>query len=180
MSLFGKYRERIQHQHGWEVELRCPRCHHEDLPQYVGWTPSRSINTGDTPTIYANLLCPQCGQDLKKPAADKLRELFRDVSIPPRNKSLLSIFLFVMIGLPIMMAGILFAGVRAGWWDNGAFVWFGLLWIVFAPAIVLFNYSVHSIRFSCECGDPRYLFMGMLGRSYCYRCSCGKLLRLRD
>ncbi len=180
MSLMARYKERVQHQHGWEVELQCPQCNHEGVPEYVGWTPSSAINLGDTPTIYANLSCPQCGHDLKDAAGEKLRELFKDVSIPPRNKGLLYGLILAVVGLPLALAGIIWAGVNAGWWGEGAFVWLTLCWIVVGPAIFIFNYKVHSIRFTCECGHPRYVFMGMLGRSYCYRCSCGKLLRVRD
>jgi hypothetical protein len=44
-----------------------------------------------------------------------------------------------------------------------------------------FNYQIASIRCWCECGRPGYKFMGLLGRSYCYRCSsCGRRLRLKD
>ena len=53
--------------------------------------------------------------------------------------------------------------------------------LLLQPMILLFNWQVHSPRFRCDCGQPAYKFMGMLGRSYCYRCSsCGRLLRLRD
>jgi hypothetical protein len=180
MSLMARYKQRGQHQHGWEVELECPKCHHQGVPQYVGWTPGNAINIGSTPTIYANLLCAECGHDLKEPAGEKLRELFKDVSIPPRNKGLIYRFLFAVIGIPLMVTGIVGAGVVAGWWGNRAFLWLNIWWIIAGPAILIFNDKVHSIRFACECGKPNYLFMGMLGRSYCYRCSCGKLLRVRD
>jgi hypothetical protein len=180
MSLLDKYRERVQHEHGWEVTLRCPNCHQESVPQYIGWTPSNAVNFGDTPTIYANLSCPECGADLKAEAGQKLQELFQDVVIPPRNKGLLYGFILAVAGLPLMVTGFIWAGVLAGWWNYGAFIWLNLCWLVVAPAIFIFNYHVHSIRFTCQCGQPRYLFMGMLGRSYCYRCSCGKLLRVRD
>ncbi len=31
MSLWTKYKERVHHQHGWEVELRCPEYKYESL-----------------------------------------------------------------------------------------------------------------------------------------------------
>lgn len=180
MSWLSKYKERAQHQHGWEAELRCPECKHDGMPKYDGWTPSNAINFGDTPTIYANLTCSECGHDLKDAAGEKLKELFKEVAIPTRNMGLLYGFLLIVIGLPLIVIGIIWAGVMAGWWRYGAFVWLNLLWIALLPAIYIFNYKVHSIRFTCECGQPRFLFMGLLGRSYCYRCSCGKFLRVRD
>ena len=171
MSLLANYRERVQHQQGWEVELRCPECNHDGVPKYNGWTPSKAIKLGNTPTIYANVTCSECSHNLKPAAGEKLTELFKDVAIPPRNKSLLYKFLFVVIGLPLILMGLLWAGAIAGWWGYGAFVWLNLLLVIILPAIFVFNYKVHSIRFACECGDPKYLFMGLLGRSYCYRCS---------
>ena len=180
-SFLSKYKERAQHQHGWEVELQCPECNHDGKPKYDGWTPNKAVKFGDTPTIYANVTCSECGHDLKTEAGKKLTELFKDVSIPPRNKRLLYGFISVVVGVPLILAGLLWAGVAAGWWGYPAFGWLNLLWIIVVPAILYFNYKVASIRFACECGDPKYLFMGLLGRSYCYRCStCGKLLRVRD
>jgi ribosomal protein S27E len=181
MSLLAKYQERVQHQHGWEVELQCPECNHVAVPKYDGWTASKAIKLGDTPTIYANLTCSDCGRDLKEAAGGKLKELFKDVAIPVRNKGLLYKFLFVVIGLPLILMGFLWAGVVADWWGYGAFGWLGLIAFITTPAIFYFNYNIHAIRFVCECGNPRYLSMGLLGRSYCYRCSsCAKCLRLRD
>jgi hypothetical protein len=41
--------------------------------------------------------------------------------------------------------------------------------------------TIYADLFCDHCGEPDYVFLGMLGRSYCYRCSsCGRLLRLRD
>ncbi len=180
MSLLSKYKERVQHQHGWEVELQCPECGHDGKPKYDGWTVSKLIKLGDTPTIYANLTCSKCGHDLKEAAGGKLKELFKDVAIPARNKSLMYGFLFIVIGLPLIWVGSIWAGVMADWWGYGAFGWLALPVFITTPAIFYFNYKVHAIRCVCECGNPRYLSMGLLGRSYCYRCSCGRLLRVRD
>jgi hypothetical protein len=180
-SFLSKYKERVQHQHGWEVELQCPECNHDGKPKYGGWTPSKAIKFGDTPTIYANLTCSECGHDLKSEAGTKLTELFKEVRIPPQNKRLLYGFIFVVYGLPLIFAGILWAGVAAGWWGYSSFVSLSLVVWAIVPAIFYFNYKVHSIRFVCECGDPKYLSMGLLGRSYCYRCSsCGRLLRAKE
>ncbi len=53
--------------------------------------------------------------------------------------------------------------------------------LLLPPAIFWFNWQIHGARHRCECGQPAYVFMGLLERSYCYRCStCGKLLRVRD
>ena len=64
--MLAKYRERMQHEHGWEVELRCQRCGSDAMPIFKGWTPSLAINYGNRPTIYANLECPRCGEDLRR------------------------------------------------------------------------------------------------------------------
>ena len=178
-SFLSKYKEQVRHQHGWEVELQCPECSHEGLPMYNGWTPSSAVNSGNTPMIYVDLTCSECGHELKSVAGTKLTELFTDVSIPARNKGLIYAFI-VSVGLPLVFAGLIWAGASAGWWGRD-FLWLALLPILFSPLIFFWSNFVASISWTCECGKPSYLLMGMLGRSYCYRCSsCGTLLRMRD
>jgi hypothetical protein len=47
-------------------------------------------------------------------------------------------------------------------------------------AIRTFNRRVYGLKAQCACGQPAYHFMGLLGRTDCYRCAtCGRLLRLR-
>lgn len=180
-ELITKYGERMQHQHAWEVELNCPACGVTAVPVFHGWTPSYAINVGNTPTIYANLTCPRCGADLRGTAGKKLVERFADESIPPRNRQVLIRFLAISLGIPLLATAGLFIGVWAGWWGYGAFVILTPLCLVSLPFIRWLNWQVASLRYQCECGQPAYKFMGMLGRSYCYRCStCGRLLRLRD
>ena len=181
MSLLTRYRERLQNEHGWQVELECSQCGHVGLPKCDGWTPSNVIRLGDKPTIYANVTCPECGKSLKDEAGHKLVELFSGVVTSAQNKRLLYGFVLVALVLPLILFAVLYTGFVVGWWGNLAFVWLNLVWILATPAILVFNYKVASIRFICECGKPHYLFMGLLGRSCCYRCStCGRLLRLRD
>jgi len=180
-EMLARYRERMQHQHAWEVELTCPACGFTGLPVFHGWTPSNAVNFGKKATIYANLTCPQCQADLKEAAAKKLVELFADVAVPPRNRQVMARFLAVTLGIPLLLAVGLFLGVWAGWWSGRAFVILTPLSMVFLPFIFWLNWQVASLRYQCECGQPAYKFMGLLGRSYGYRCStCGKLLRLRD
>lgn len=180
-TLMQKYRERLQHQHAWEVELTCPSCGFTGLPVFHGWTPSYAINLGNTPTIYAQLTCPKCGADLKKAAGQKSVELFADVAIPPRNRRVLAWFLGLWVGGTLLLVAVLFAGVWAGWWGYGVFTILSLLTVFIAPSVMWLNWQIASFRYQCECGHPAYKFMGMLGRSYGYRCStCGRLLRLRD
>jgi hypothetical protein len=58
---------------------------------------------------------------------------------------------------------------------------FRLPLLLLAPAIFWFNWRIASIRHRCACGRPDYRLMGLIGRSYAFRCStCGRLLRLRD
>lgn len=180
-TLLTRYRERLQHQHGWEVELRCPACAASALPSLDGWTPSYAVNFGDAPTIYANVTCSKCGVDLKDAAGKKLVEIFAGVPVPPRNNWLLVWFLVFAVGTPLLLTAGLYLGVLAGWWGYRGFVGLSFLPVLLWPVLMWFNWQVASIRFQCACGNPAYKFMGLLGRSYCYRCSsCGKLLRLRD
>jgi hypothetical protein len=171
----------MQHQHGWDVELQCPRCGNIAVPVFRGWTPSRAISLGNTPTIYADLDCARCGASLRDAAGRKLVELFTDVSIPLRNRQLIAWFLTCMVRAPLRLLAAVILGVGAGW---GAFrhpAILPLFALLLGPMIMWFNWQIASMRSRCECGDPAYKFMGMLGRSYCYRCStCGRLLRLRD
>jgi hypothetical protein len=167
----------LQHIHGWEVELQCPACGKVALPVFNGWTPSHAINFGDRPTIYADLTCRSCGADLRHAAGTKLVELFADVGVPPRNRWLMATFIVII--LAFLLPGTILS-LFEGWRKLGVFLlWTPLLPV--APTILWFNGQIASIRSRCECGKPDYKFMGLLGRSYCYRCSsCGRLLRLRD
>jgi hypothetical protein len=86
-----------------------------------------------------------------------------------------------MLGIPLLLIVGIVAGMRLGWWGPRAFIALSGLGVLVLPAVFWFNSQVHSIRHRCECGRPDYVFMGLLGRSYCYRCStCGRILRLRD
>lgn len=178
-TLLARYRERMQHEHGWEVEVRCPTCGAVTVPTFRGWTPGGAINFGDRPTIYANLECPRCGADLKAAAGETLVELFGGVPIPTANRRLMGQFITLWVGLPLLLIAVpLLAALAGSQRPMGSLVWATLL---IGLSIMWFNWQVHSIRFRCECGQPTYKFMGLLGRSYCYRCStCGRLLRLRD
>jgi hypothetical protein len=180
-SLLARYNERLRHRHGWNVELACPACGVAAVPAMDGWTPSLAVNFGNSPTIYANLRCRSCGADLTGEAGKKLVELFADVPTPPANRRLLAGFVALLVGVPLVLIAGLSLGVQAGWWGYWAFQGLTLLPMLVWPLILWFNWRVASIRFECDCGKPDYYFMGLLGRSYCYRChSCGQLLRLRD
>jgi len=170
--MFAKYQERLKHDHDWEVPLRCGRCGADSVPIMNGWTPSLAINLGDKPTIYADLECPKCAENLKEIAGEKLVEMFADESTHTKFKQLIALFIAVVVG-----ATALFLLLPRSWRTYAMIPFFLLL----QPMIYFFNWQVHSPRFRCDCGEPAYKFMGMLGRSYCYRCSnCGRLLRLRD
>lgn len=182
-SLLTKYRERMQHQHRWEVELHCPACGIVAAPVCRGWTSRHAVGFDHTPTIYADLDCPECGAVLKDVAGRKLVELFADVLIPARNRRLMSAFTALMLCiLSVLLIGA-FLSFFSGWRIIGAgLIQIPLLFLpLLAPTIMWFNWQIASIRCRCVCGPPAYKFMGLLGRSYCYRCSsCGRLLRLRD
>ena len=51
LSRFVNRTEAMQNEHGWEVELQCPKCKHEGIPVYCGWTPKSSIRFGKKATI---------------------------------------------------------------------------------------------------------------------------------
>src|SRR5688572_27154350 len=93
----------LRNEHGWDVALSCPNCGFEGKPAFQGWTPTREVNFGKTPTIFANLSCPQCSANLRNSAVLKLPELFAEVRAPRSNK--LATIYFV--------AAILFLGLGA-------------------------------------------------------------------
>jgi hypothetical protein len=180
-SFFAKYKQAVEHQHGWDVELKCIGCGWSGVPIYDGWTPSYAMNFGNSPTIYANITCPECGKDLREEAGSKLVELFEGITLDRRNKRYLMWFVIALIGIPLIIAGLIEAGVQAKLWGNIAFIALVFMPLFLMPGIMLLNYRIGLISSECECGGTGYIFIGMLGRSYCYRCpSCGKLLRVRD
>lgn len=174
---WARYRERLQHTHAWKVELRCPACGVVALPVFNGWTPSHALNFGDAPTIYADLDCPACGAGLRQAAGTKMVELFAEVGVPPRNKRLMATFIALILGCELPGA---IPSLFDGWRKLRVILVRTPLFLL-APTLLWFNGQIASIRSRCESGRPDYKFMGLLGRSYCYRCSsCGSLLRLRD
>ncbi len=172
--MLAKYRSAVQNDHGWEVELTCPSCGHTALPRYDGWTPDTSINFGSTPTMFALIACSKCAHDLRDVAGKQLVAMFSDMAVSKLNKRLIAYFVVgvvLVVALPII--------VQFAFKPKFHVASFGA--ILFVPLIFVFNYRVVSMRKRCTCGAPKYIFMGLLGRSYCYRCSnCARLLRLRD
>jgi hypothetical protein len=180
-SFLKRYREAMEHKHGWDVELECNGCGKRGIPEYRGWKPSQSVRFGAKPTIYADVACAGCGRGLKEEAGSVLVRLFSDLTVPPRNKRIIIGFIAVMAGIPLILAAVILYGISSGWWTYSAFLAFAGLPVLYMPAIFTMNYRIAAIRRECACGAPDYVFMGMLGRSYCYRCSsCGRQLRLRD
>jgi hypothetical protein len=178
-KLVTKYKERTNIPLGWKVELQCPQCGHDGLPKCSeGWTvkPAEyAKNTGDTPLICTDVKCSECDHDLKERAGEKLTELFKDV--PKTTIGLLGVALGVLIFSPgIVLIGIL-AGMFAGWWGDWVGWWIYPAMVVCLAITLTFIYITHPLIYACECGSP-FLFMGRLGRSYCFRCSsCSRLLR---
>jgi len=181
MKFLRQYQERLQLEHGWQVELGCSNCGHSALPNFRGWSPNRALCFSERPTVFANISCSNCGNDLRKEAGKRLVSMFSAVAPPPANRRLVGWFTGLLVGIPLLLLGILFTGVQADWWGYQAFVLFAALSVFVGPVVMGFNYRVASIRRECVCRRPNYIFMGQLGRSNCYRCaSCGNLLRLRD
>jgi len=179
-EILQKYKQTVRLDHGWEVELTCPECNWNGIPPDNGWTPGLEIHFGNTPTIYSNLKCPECECNLRKEAGEKLVEMFSDVELDRRNKRYLAFFILFMIGVPVIIFAVVYAGIQAGLWGKTAYAAFTLMAVLLAPAILYFNYKIGMISSHCECGSG-YRFMGLLGRCYCFRCSsCGHLLKTRD
>jgi hypothetical protein len=104
--------------------------------------------------------------------AQKLVALFAEEATPAKFKQMVLLFIVVLAGIPALLLVL-----PRSWWTYAMIPYFLLL----QPMIFLFNWQVQSPGFRCDCGEPAYKFMGLLGRSYCYRCSsCARLLRLRD
>ena len=123
------------------------------VPIFHGWTPSQVINFGNTPTIYANLECPKCGEDMKEVAGEKLVALSPTWPRPPNSSRWYCCSWSFVAGIPAL----LFVLPRS--WRMYAMIPYFLL---LQPMILLFNWQVHSPRFRCDCGQPAYKFMGTL------------------
>ena len=179
--LLDKYNSVVRNTHGWNVELTCTQCALSGQPRYEGWSPDLTLNVSGHPTIYAKLACPKCGRRLTDEAGRKLVELFKDVAIPEQNGKIITTFIAGLIIVPFVFAVLLFVGVQFGWWGYSAFVILALSAAFIQPLVMRMNYRIAMLRSWCACGQPNYIFMGLLGRTYCYRCSsCGSLLRMRD
>ncbi len=181
VSFLNKYNSVVRNTHGWDVELICSQCAQRGHPRYEGWSPDLTVSVGGNPTIYAKLACTKCGRRLTEEAGRKLVELFKDVVIPEQNGKIIKAFIAELIIVPFVFAALLFVGVYLGWWGYSAFAILALSALFIQPLVMRMNYKVAMLRSQCACGQPNYIFMGLLGRTYCYRCSsCGRLLRLRD
>ena len=183
ISLFNKYKSAVRNMYGWSVELTCAHCNFSGLPRYEGWSPGLTAESDSGPTIHAKLACPKCGNRLTGEAGRKLASLFKDVAIPEQNDKIIKSFIGGLITFPVALAGLYFMGMQMDWWRWG----FGTVLLLAAsaayiPALVIVrNWRIAGLRTRCECGDPTYVFHGLLERTSCYRCaSCGRLLRLRD
>lgn len=131
----------MEHQHGWEVVLRCPACGIVAAPVFWGWTPSHAVGFGNTLTIYADLDCARCGAALKDAAGRKLVELFADVPIPARNRRLMTAFIALMVGALLFLPTVTSLSFIPGWHTIGGLLTLTpLLFIsLLAPTIMWFN-----------------------------------------
>jgi hypothetical protein len=98
--VLAQYRKRLTNDHGWEVSLRCGRCGADAVPNFHGWTASQAINFGNKPTIYANLECPKCGEDMKEAAGEKLVALFAEEATPAKFKQM--VLQFIVVQKPLL------------------------------------------------------------------------------
>lgn len=174
-------RSLLVHEHGWEVPVPCSVCGHCGVPDYDGWSPSRAIRFGNRATIYARLRCTKCHSDLKQAAGESLVELFGEQPIPESNRRLLRGYVAYAIAASLLSAGGIIWIALAQPGNRIYFVVVMVPLILLRPMGMGLNYAIAAHRRKCECGAPAWKFMGLLGRTYCYRCStCGRLLRLRD
>lgn len=179
--LIEEYRQALEQRHDWHLELECPSCRRIGLPQRDGWSETLAVNWGDNPTIFMKLTCTACGRDLRETAGQRLREEFGGIQITKRNRLMIRLFLLFILGVPILAAAVMGAGVALELWGADVFLYLVVFAFLSAPGIMMFNYQIASLRRQCACGTPDYRFLGMLGRSYCYACAtCGRLLRIRD
>ncbi len=177
-SFLSRYREAVELQHAWEVPVTCPSCGTTAVPVMKGWTPSLKMRFGHRATIYANLTCVNCGADLRETAAEALAPMFSAVEVPAAIRRTRITFVGLFVGGELLLVGL---SVRSHWWGPRAFVALTATAALVAPFVLFLNYRLASARTTCACGKPAYKFMGLLGRSYCFRCSsCGRLLRMRN
>ena len=182
-SFLSKYKSAAVKIHGWGLELTCGQCKFSGLPRYEGWSPELSHENDNGPAVFAKLACPKCGNRLTAEAGRKLAELFKNVAVPAENEKIVKSFISGLLIFPGALAFLYFFGVQMDWWPWGlGSIWLLLASTVFIPLLVLVtNYRIARLRDRCECGAPMYIYHGLLGRTYCFRCSsCGRLLRLRD
>jgi len=177
MSLISKYKEQVQINHGWEVDLKCPQCDQSGIPAFEdGTIDTEKIhkNAAGIPMLCADVTCSECGHDLEAQAGEKLKELFSET---PTTFGWASILMATLFFVPILMLGIFWVGAFAGWWQDLGFWHLGAV-VVWVAIFLIGHYLIHPMMYSCECGNPKFLLMGALGRSYCFRCStCSRLLR---
>jgi hypothetical protein len=109
---------------------------------------------GDRPTIFANVTCHNCGQDLRQAAGEKLVEKFADVPTAARNRQLLIAFIGLIVGVPLLALVTIWAGVQLGWWGNAIYTTLAGLPLLVFPVIFWFNWQVHGIRHRCLASTP--------------------------
>lgn len=157
--------------------MQCPQCDRDGVPTFEdGTIDTKKVhkNAADVPMLCANVTCSECGNDLKEQAGEKLAELFSDT---PKMFGWPSVLMGVLLFLPILVFGMFWVGAFAGWWQELELLHWVVFFLLFLPFLIG-HYFIHPKMYSCECGNPKFLFMGALGRSYCFRCSsCSRLLR---
>ncbi|MCL4204093.1 MAG: hypothetical protein KJ000_16540 [Pirellulaceae bacterium] len=51
---------------------------------------------------------------MKQQAGEKLVELFSDVTTPARNRRMIALFISLLVGLPLLLCAVIWAGVQLG------------------------------------------------------------------
>ncbi len=72
---------------------------------------------------------------MKQQAGEKLIELFSHVPMPARNRRLIALFISLLVGLPLLLCVVIWAGVQLGWWGHLAFLALTGLSLLLPPVV---------------------------------------------
>ncbi len=165
----------------WQVELICSQCGKSAIPVFNGWRKEYTLKIGNTPVIYADLTCPECGRELKDEAGRKLIELFKDMPLAPKKSPSVARFLIILVGVAVVLYLGGYFGSLAGFWEGQSYLGPVFIWLLLFPVYHVYRARFAPIHLECTCGEPSFVIMGKLGGTFCYSCmNCGRMLRVRD
>ncbi len=83
---------------------------------------------------------------MKQQAGEKLTELFYHVPTPAQNQRLIALFISLLVGLPLLLCAVIWAGVQLKWWGHMAFLALTGLILLLPPAIFSARCSIRPTR----------------------------------